>query len=297
MGNARTGKDDFLQGKMKELVRPNAQQFFRTIDLTKNMGNRDDGSVHNHLEIKDSLFTIPVSQIRRYTWGNLDAANTYIAVYTHEVVKLFPFGKSELQELLKTLYDLTGLKPTTIGAHVEHGAKQMLEDVRLRILDENILGAKSRWIKHTEELLRVLKDLTKDDAPINMVEMEWLYHSCRNNKAVIQESLTILKELWISSKTQDTMMKILTIVNRFLDGDILKGDDEILSDLLLWLHSIETALDPYMNATPLKLLLKVCHRAETLQTQSVVPLVEALYDETFFDLRHDFNAYIDYHGT
>jgi len=91
-------------------------------------------------------------------------------------------------------------------------------------------------------------------------------------------------------------MKILTIVDRFLDGDILNGDDAILSDTLQWLHAIETTLDPYSNATPLKLLLRVCHRAESLQSQTIVPLVEIFYDDSIFDMRSTFDRYVHKHA-
>jgi len=140
--------------------------------------------------------------------------------------------------------------------------------------------------------LKVLKDLTKDDSPLKMVEMERVYHSCRNNKAVIHESIWILKELWQQAKTQDKMMKILAIVDRFLDGDILNGDDAILAETLEWLHQIETTLDPYSKATPLKLLLKVCQRAESLQSQTIVPFIEIFYDDSVFDHSHEYEHYL-----
>ena len=326
-GDERQQVESYSDGRLEELTKPVSRQFHRNIDAATACKGRGSSSIKEDKqdflggdfgmslgglddiggrplgeeeeeqldEVPDSLLSVPINQVRRYTWGELDHANTYLALYTNEVIKLFPFSRVEITEILKALHDVTGIKPTTLGSHCETGFRQKLEDVRLKILDEQILQTKSKWITHTEELLRVLKELTKDDAPVKMVEMERLYHSCRNNKAVIYESISILKDLWSEAKTQDTMMKILAIVDRFLESNILNGDDNILADTLKWLHTIETGLDPYSNATALKLLLRVCHRAESLQSQTIAPLVEVFYDNTLFDLKESFTRYLTKH--
>ncbi len=274
----------------RELIRPTMRCIFSQ-DGSINFGDTDGGDEE---EIEDSRFVLPITHIRRYTWGSLSESHSYLAIYTTEVVKLYPFSNSEIQEIMRAIHDISGLKPTPLGSHYETGFRQKIEHVRLRILDEEILPKNEDWISHTEELLHILKELTKGDTPIRMVDMERLYHSGRNNKAVIMESLSILKELWDEAKTQESMIKILAVLDRFLDGDILNGDDEILSDTLKWLHDIETTLDPYTNASCLKVLLNVCQRTESLQSQTIVPLVEVFYDENLFEMRELYKEYVNH---
>jgi hypothetical protein len=310
----------FLQGSVLELTKPIARETVRVMQMSMSGLSADrsgqaslmgatpaegagaasragaraggEGGVGpvgaaQDIEVADSLLSVPMSEVQRYTWGMLTDTTAFLAIYTSsEVIKLYPFARQECSELVVALNDLSGIKPFPLGSAAESGFKKKLEDLRMRIFRESILPhGKVAWITHTEELWSVLQNLTKDDAPIKLVELERLYHSCRVNKAVVAESIAILKELCATSKSQDTIVKIIAIVDRLLDGVVLKGEDETLTETLKWLHDIETTLDPTFNATPLKMILRVCHRAEALQSQTIVPLVEVFYDSDLFEMR------------
>lgn len=243
-------------------------------------------------EISESLYTIPLSALKNFTFGALDRSRSYLAIYTNtEVIKLFPFTKREITQLASAINEFTGLKSAVIGSHTDKGIQRTMENMRRR-LHGSVAG---QWITHTEELHRILINLTKDDSPIRMRDLERIYHSARHNKTIVKECIPILQEIWRCAKGQDTMLKVLAVVDRILDGDILHGDDVVLVQLLQWLHQIETGLDPYSHSRPLKLLLKVCHRAEYLQSQTILPLIETFYDDSVFEMPRVYDIYLRMH--
>ncbi|GBG31830.1 Hypothetical Protein FCC1311_080552 [Hondaea fermentalgiana] len=207
------------------------------------------------------------------------------------VIKMFPFGRREITQLANALNEFTGLKASTVGSQTDYSIKRKMDDMRRRLQD----SINGKWIHHTEELHRVLINLTKDNTPIRMRDLERIYHSARHNKTIVRECIPILQEIWRCSKGQDSMLKVLAVVDRILDGDVLHGDDPVLGQMLQWLHQIETGLDPYSHSRPLKLLLKVCHRAEYLQTQTILPLIETFYDDEVFVMPMVYDMYLRAH--
>ena len=244
----------------------------------------------SHKEVEDSLFNISLSTVRRYSYGNLDDTHTFLVLFTPDsVIKLFPFFKTEVREINKLLGDILGFKMESSNDEtmyrVEH---ETIEEYRLKVVDEAVAANRMDWIVHTESLVVLLKAITKEGTPIRIADMERVYHSCRRNKMVIIESIKILKEIVEKAKTEEVLLKVLTLVDRLLDGDILTGDDKAVNSILDWLHYVESILDPFSSSNSLKMLLRVCKRAEGLQSQTVAPYVESFYDQSVFMLRDVF---------
>jgi len=242
-------------------------------------------SFNSSVQAPAKVHSLPYSSLRRYTWGTLGSDMCFLALYTlSEVVKFYPFSRDEVTQIMAALADLTGLKPISIAEEMSQRTRRKIEKKRHAVQGRMI----TKWIHHTEDLWKTLHSLTCSSGAIKVVTLERLYHSARHNKIIVEESMKMLKNIWNASNSQETLLKVLCIVNRFLDGDILHGEDPMLADLLSWLHEIETTLDPYVYSRPLKMLINICQHAEILQTKTIIPMIESYYNDSVFEMKQDY---------
>jgi hypothetical protein len=198
--------------------------------------------------------------------GKLTSKPFFLSIFAYnQVFKFFPFTQIEAQDLAQALTDLTGLQPFDPQDFVQYVVKKELTELRQKVLKDLLNESSSSsssssssagpWINHTQPLHKIIHQLTDEQLPQNIVDMERLYHSCRLNPEVTAETLTVVKRLWANSKNKEIVrLKLLTIIERLMDRKVMKASDPTFVSLLSWLAHVETVLDPYKSRQAVRLI-------------------------------------------
>ncbi|KAJ3067610.1 hypothetical protein HDU98_009187 [Podochytrium sp. JEL0797] len=115
-----------------------------------------------------------------------------------------------------------------------------------------------------------------------IVDMERLFHSCKMENEVTKEAMAMLRKEWHHTQSDQTRMKILSVLDRILDRVILRQEDPAFTTMFKWLKHLEETMNPYRNPELLKLVVYLVKRAKIIQIEPLAPLPndqrESLFD-------------------
>lgn len=151
--------------------------------------------------------------------------------------------------------DLSGLNACEVNLLAAslnvQNTRVLRHQVLLELLQERGPGA---WINHTKPLATIVEALTSSYSPPRLRDMELLYHSCRTNRSVFIEAVGMLRNRWLLSSDENSRLKILSVVERLLDGGVTHGNDDALHDVLTWLRQVEEDLNPARDVHEVRML-------------------------------------------
>ncbi|RKO87693.1 hypothetical protein BDK51DRAFT_42346 [Blyttiomyces helicus] len=227
------------------------------------------------------------------------AGSQFVAVYTaDEVFRFFPFNAREAVNVVRILNAVTGLGPFTEAADrddgvpslfdlpppssVRHSQVRKLEASRRRALDR-LSEEKNPWIEESSELARTLEALTAEHAPQRIMDMERLFHSCRNEIEVTKETVLGLRvgspanrsKIWFTTQSTQVKLKVLSVMDRILDKSVMRQGDSTFTATIRWLKGLEDTVSPYKNPEALKLIISLVRRAKRIQVEPMTPLERA----------------------
>jgi len=258
------------------------------IDLATSQ--RDLSSQNTQQSLPEASLSLKYVEVFQFTWGRV--ANTtayYVSVHAKQVMKFFPFYDGEINELVAAISDLTGKEPFVEEVYIEEILHQKLEATRMHVLRE-LTSNNCSWITHTQDLFDVIKNLTQEEKPQSIYDMERLFHSCRLNKEVTRETVACLKRLWVETMSEQVRVKILSVCERLLDRVVMHASDTNFKTLIAWFTHIEGLMDPYRSPQSLKMLLLLRKNADDIKRQPLITLTENQISEQF-DYLNEFRLF------
>ncbi|KAJ3349006.1 hypothetical protein HDU91_006439 [Kappamyces sp. JEL0680] len=206
---------------------------------------------------------------RRSEGNASDEKTFYLSIYTRtEVYRLFPFVEKETKFLKDAFYECAGLKPSFQDHVVRKLLTEKLFNERREIL-EDLLMEELPWLDSSIAISKTISELTDETRSPDPVELERLFHSCRMEKAVTNETIVLLQIL-------------LRITDRLIDPQVMQKSDTAFLVLHAWLRTQEQYLNPY------KRLLKRC---KTVSMDQLTPLVLS-HTKSTFDRWEDFSNWL-----
>ncbi|ORX52569.1 hypothetical protein BCR36DRAFT_350030 [Piromyces finnis] len=251
----------------------------------------------------DEAIRILYSEIDCYSYGFInnnennenDVKNqyAYIIIYLkQEVFKFYPFKIHELQLLLTALYSLTGIIPVRQEQQVKAILMKKIENVRREVL-LYLIKQESPWITTSDELNKVLSNLTHEKKPQRILEIERVFHSCRLESEVTKETIYFIRKRWHETFSERVRVKILIILDRLIDRTVLTQSDPNFSMILKWLEYLEENSHPIKNFEVLNLIEMLIKRAKMIRIKTLTPIsINSL--TTSFDNYDDFIANLLY---
>lgn len=88
--------------------------------------------------LRDSLVTVPFEAIEKFTYGPIDKTRFNVSIYTDRVFHIFPLSQLEAEELVRAIAEFSGLEPFERDENVAAMLRDKLEQVRLKILIEEL---------------------------------------------------------------------------------------------------------------------------------------------------------------
>ncbi|KAJ3004165.1 UNVERIFIED_CONTAM: hypothetical protein HDU68_005269, partial [Siphonaria sp. JEL0065] len=88
-------------------------------------------------------------------------------------------------------------------------------------------------------------------------------------------------KLWHITQSDQSRMKILSVVDRILDRVIMRQEDLVFTTTFKWLKYLEETINPYRNPEMLKLVLYLVKRAKMIQIEPLAPLPNHQRDGMF----------------
>ncbi len=117
-----------------------------------------------------------------------------------------------------------------------------------------MLGEKEYpWLESSVAISKTIASLTDDVTTPDPKDLERLFHSCRMEKAVTNETIVLLQHFWqgISfymnpvAPSESIKQIILRIIDRLIDPQIMQKSDTAFLVLFGWLRVQEPSLNPY----------------------------------------------------
>lgn len=148
----------------------------------------------------------------------------------------------------------------------------MLERQR-RIVLNKLLRENSPWITQSFTLNQILIALTTEHQPQQLMDMELLFHSCRFEREVTGETITVLQNIWADAKSEQVRMKILAIVDRLVDRAVMRPTDTIFTSTFQWIKLLEETVSPYYSPEVLKLIILIANKCKVIQIEPITPII------------------------
>ncbi|KAI9351430.1 hypothetical protein BDR26DRAFT_891061 [Obelidium mucronatum] len=195
-----------------------------------------------------------------------------IVIHTrNEAFKFYPFYDDEATQMLKVLTAVTGLVPFKGSEFVQSVLTKRVELTRRQALRQ-LLQEPNPWIDNNVDLTRIIEALISDVKPQLIIDMERLFHSCKLEGEVTKEATAMLRKLWHHTPSDQSRMKILSVIDRLLDRVIMRQEDAVFTTVFKWLKHLEETINPYRNPEMLKLVLYLVKRAKMIQIEPLAPL-------------------------
>ncbi|ORY52557.1 hypothetical protein BCR33DRAFT_761713 [Rhizoclosmatium globosum] len=250
--------------------------------MNQRQSSRVGSMLNKSAEAAGQLFT---SILNRQTDNkNLKDVRKAYAVVLHtrnEAFKFYPFFDDEASQMLQALTAVTGLSPFKSHEFVQSVLTKRVELTRRQALRQ-LLDEPSPWIDNNVDLVRIVDALISDTKPQLIVDMERLFHSCKIESEVTKEVTALLRRSWHYTQSDQSRMKILSVIDRILDRVIMRQEDMVFTTTFKWLKHLEETINPYRNPEMLKLVLYLVKRAKMIQIEPLAPLPND-QQESMFD--------------
>ncbi|KAJ3227215.1 hypothetical protein HDU81_006852 [Chytriomyces hyalinus] len=226
--------------------------------------------------------------------GPKDMQHMY-AVVTHTrngAFKFYPFFEGEVMQIMHALTAVTGMLPFKGSEFVQSVLTKRVEVTRRQALRQ-LLQEPSPWIENSMDLQQIIAALISEVKPQLIVDMERLFHSCKIEGEVTKEATAMLRKAWHHTTSEQSRLKILSVVDRILDRAIMRQDDAVFATTYKWLKHLEETINAYRNPEILKLVLYLIKRAKMIQVEPLSPLP---HDQcvTMFDYYEDYTTLINF---
>eukprot|EP00474_Spongospora_subterranea_P010937 CRZ11395.1 hypothetical protein [Spongospora subterranea] len=186
--------------------------------------------------------------------------------------------KREMISLTACIQDCSGIQPLEERAHFETILADRLETGRRAVRPETLMNL----ITHTRQLLVMIDEMTRSDAPVNVENIERLVHSCRCAKPVLDEALVILRKRWVMTNSENVKSKILAVMERLMDPTLISGNNEGLKRISIWMAQLERDMDASKHKRLLRHLSVVRKQVDELIAMRL-PSMSPMQEESRFD--------------
>ncbi|KAI8839969.1 hypothetical protein BJ741DRAFT_597558 [Chytriomyces cf. hyalinus JEL632] len=206
--------------------------------------------------------------------------------------KFYPFFDGEVMQIMHALTAVTGMLPFKGSEFVQSVLTKRVEVTRRQALRQ-LLQEESPWIENSMDLQQIIAALISEVKPQLIVDMERLFHSCKIEGEVTKEATAMLRKAWHQTTSEQSRLKILSVVDRILDRAIMRQDDAVFATTYKWLKHLEETINAYRNPEILKLVLYLLKRAKMIQVE---PLSSLPHDQciTMFDYYEDYTTLISF---
>ncbi|KAJ3400263.1 hypothetical protein HDU80_007123 [Chytriomyces hyalinus] len=206
--------------------------------------------------------------------------------------KFYPFFDGEVMQIMHALTAVTGMLPFKGSEFVQSVLTKRVEVTRRQALRQ-LLQEESPWIENSMDLQQIIAALISEVKPQLIVDMERLFHSCKIEGEVTKEATAMLRKAWHQTTSEQSRLKILSVVDRILDRAIMRQDDAVFATTYKWLKHLEETINAYRNPEILKLVLYLLKRAKMIQVEPLSPLPHDQC-ETMFDYYEDYTTLINF---
>ena len=190
--------------------------------------------------------SLMVENVVAFTYGVVPVHNAYfLGIATDDdFLSFFPFYDGEIHEVSACLTDITELDPEEEDTYVIRMKMKKIEIRREQILVE-LHNEGEPWLSDTVSLQHLLNKLLRSNRkPLNMYDLELLYHSCRLNDSVCKETFRRLTQLWGNTDSDVLRLKLLEVVERLtVGGYFYTMGDKPFGDFWEWLEQIEADVE------------------------------------------------------
>ncbi|KAJ3337081.1 hypothetical protein HDU93_001654 [Gonapodya sp. JEL0774] len=207
----------------------------------------------------------------------------HLALFTRrEVFRFYPFSADEKDKLIGIIGGLIGCGPVGEKEYVKGILSKKLETLRRQVLHRILTSSVTQpWIDTSADLVRVMKDLTSENRPQSIFEMERLFHSCRLEPEVTKETIYNLRRIWHNTRSEQVRIKALSIADRILDKVVMRSGDPNFSTMYKWLKHLEETVNPYKSPQSLLIIETLIRRAKYIQIEPLTPLANNAYPAMF----------------
>ncbi|KAI8895475.1 hypothetical protein BC833DRAFT_601180 [Globomyces pollinis-pini] len=198
-----------------------------------------------------------------------------------QVFRFFPFNRDQSTFLRTALEECSTVKSNYQEPLVKRILTENLFQQREQIL-RKLITEENPWIDNYAGISKSVMKITDDlnDEPTNVL-MEQLFHSCRLENAVTNETVIILQHYWVISVTETARCNLLRIVDRILDPQVMQKVDPAFCILHQWLLGLERNVNAYKSPLVCMMLLRLIKKCKRMIMQPVTPLVKSHTDSIF----------------
>ncbi|KXS12894.1 hypothetical protein M427DRAFT_390468 [Gonapodya prolifera JEL478] len=207
----------------------------------------------------------------------------HLALFTRrEVFRFYPFSDEERDRLVGVVGGLLGCGPVSEKDYVKGILSKKLETLRRQVLHRILTSSVSQpWIDTSADLVNIMKDLTAENKPQSVFDMERLFHSCRLEPEVTKETIYNLRRIWHNTRSEQVRIKVLSIADRLLDKVVMRSNDANFTTIYRWLKHLEETVNPYKSPQSLLIIETLIRRAKYIQIEPLAPLANNAYPAMF----------------